>query len=292
MAASARRAPPPRFAEDNLAPHTRGMCRCGCRGLAAGGAAAVAGDYRRADHGRAGPQPGRQPGYLHGIVGTILHRCGVRQFGPGHSRTGHRVGWSVSLATCEAMTMADGAGRKLVLMRHAKSAWPDVPDHERPLARRGQRDAPVMGRWLRAAGHVPDQVLCSTARRARETWQLAQAGLGATPPVSFDDGVYQALGSAASGPDPPRASGGEDAADRGPRSRNPGARAQPDGDHFACPRGRRERRRTGCHARPHASQVPHRRHRGLGVRRNWDQLGPGTARLTCFVTPRDLPGKA
>jgi len=41
-----------------------------------------------------------------------------------------------------------------------------------------------------AAGHVPDQVLCSTARRARETWQLAQAGLGATPPVSFDDGVY------------------------------------------------------------------------------------------------------
>ncbi len=41
--------------------------------------------------------------------------------------------------------MADGTGRKLVLLRHAKSAWPDVPDHERPLARRGQRDAPVMG---------------------------------------------------------------------------------------------------------------------------------------------------
>ena len=74
--------------------------------------------------------------------------------------------------------MADGTDRKLVVLRHAKSAWPDVPDHERPLARRSQRDAPVMGRWLRAAGHVPDQVLCSTARRARETWQLAQAGLG------------------------------------------------------------------------------------------------------------------
>jgi len=48
-----------------------------------------------------------------------------------------------------------------------------------------------MGRWLRAAGYLPDQVLCSTARRARETWQLVQAGLGAAPPASFDDGVYQ-----------------------------------------------------------------------------------------------------
>ena len=51
--------------------------------------------------------------------------------------------------------MADGPARKLVLLRHAKSAWPDVPDYERPLARRGQRDAPLMGRWLRSAGHVP-----------------------------------------------------------------------------------------------------------------------------------------
>ena len=61
-----------------------------------------------------------------------------------------------------------------MLLRHAKSAWPDVPDHDRPLAGRGRRNAPVMGRWLRTNGYVPDQVLCSTARRARETWQLAQ----------------------------------------------------------------------------------------------------------------------
>ena len=88
--------------------------------------------------------------------------------------------------------MTESAGRKLVLLRHAKSAWPDLPDHERPLAGRGRRDAPVMGRWLRAAGHVPDQVLCSTARRTRETWQLAQPGLGAAPPVRFEDQVYEA----------------------------------------------------------------------------------------------------
>jgi phosphohistidine phosphatase len=88
--------------------------------------------------------------------------------------------------------MNENADRILVLLRHAKSAWPDVPDHERPLARRGQRDAPVMGRWLRAAGYVPDLVLCSTARRARETWQLAQAELGAAPQVRYSGGVYEA----------------------------------------------------------------------------------------------------
>jgi phosphohistidine phosphatase len=88
--------------------------------------------------------------------------------------------------------MTQGSGRKLVLFRHAKSAWPEgVADHERPLGPRGQRDAPVMGRWLRDAGCVPDQVVCSTARRARETWQLAQAGLGMTPPVTFEPGVYE-----------------------------------------------------------------------------------------------------
>ena len=82
-------------------------------------------------------------------------------------------------------------GRRLVLFRHAKSAWPpDVPDHDRPLGRRGIRDAPVMGGWLRGAGCVPDRVLCSTARRARETWQLAQPGLAAAPPVTFDRGIY------------------------------------------------------------------------------------------------------
>ncbi len=88
--------------------------------------------------------------------------------------------------------MAEHADRKLVLLRHAKSAWNDVPDHERPLAQRGRRDAPAMGRWLRAANHVPDQVLCSSARRARETWQLSKAGLGSEPPVHFDNRVYQA----------------------------------------------------------------------------------------------------
>jgi phosphohistidine phosphatase len=88
--------------------------------------------------------------------------------------------------------MATSAARQLLLLRHAKSAWPDVADHERPLAGRGRHDAPLAGRWLRAAGRVPDCVVCSTARRARETWQLAAAELDASPPASFDQRVYGA----------------------------------------------------------------------------------------------------
>ena len=83
--------------------------------------------------------------------------------------------------------------RRLIVLRHAKSAWPDgVPDHERPLAPRGRRDAPAAGRWLRKSGLVPDRVVCSTAQRARETWQLAEEKLGAHPQTLFEQRVYGA----------------------------------------------------------------------------------------------------
>lgn len=83
--------------------------------------------------------------------------------------------------------------RRLVLLRHAKSAWPQgVADHERPLAARGQRAAPLVGRWLRGAGQLPDAVLCSTARRTRETWQLVREQLGTDPPAVFDEQLYGA----------------------------------------------------------------------------------------------------
>jgi phosphohistidine phosphatase len=82
--------------------------------------------------------------------------------------------------------------RTLVVLRHAKSDWPDVPDHERPLSARGRRDAPAVGRWLRDAGIRPDLVICSTARRARETWELAADELGGDIPVEYEPGVYDA----------------------------------------------------------------------------------------------------
>jgi len=90
-----------------------------------------------------------------------------------------------------------GPDRRLVLLRHAKSDWPDVADHERPLAKRGRRDAPAVGRWLGESGYVPDAVVCSTALRARETWELAAEAMaaavaGARPDVHFEPRVYEA----------------------------------------------------------------------------------------------------
>ncbi|WTX92714.1 histidine phosphatase family protein [Streptomyces sp. NBC_00637] len=81
----------------------------------------------------------------------------------------------------------------MVVLRHAKSAWPDgVPDHERPLAPRGLRDAPTAGRALAEAGCVPDLALCSTAARARGTWELAAAEWDTPAPVRFDPRLYGA----------------------------------------------------------------------------------------------------
>ncbi|WP_405770168.1 histidine phosphatase family protein [Streptomyces sp. NBC_00080] len=83
--------------------------------------------------------------------------------------------------------------RRLVVLRHAKSAWPEgVPDHERPLAPRGRRDAPAAGRALAEAACVPDLALCSTAARARGTWELAAAEWDTPPPVRLDPRLYGA----------------------------------------------------------------------------------------------------
>jgi len=82
--------------------------------------------------------------------------------------------------------------RRLILLRHAKSAWPDVPDQDRPLAKRGQRDAPVIGRWLRDHGYQPDTVICSAARRTRQTWELVARELGGSPSVTFEPRAYAA----------------------------------------------------------------------------------------------------
>ena len=69
--------------------------------------------------------------------------------------------------------------KRLYLLRHAKSSWkdPGLPDHDRPLAGRGRRAAAAIGRHLRAQGIEPELVLCSTARRARETLERIEPAL-------------------------------------------------------------------------------------------------------------------
>ncbi|MFJ9444502.1 SixA phosphatase family protein [Kitasatospora sp. NPDC101235] len=88
--------------------------------------------------------------------------------------------------------MPEETTRRIVLVRHAKSAHPDVDDHERPLADRGRKDAPVAGRWLAGSGITPDLALVSSAARTRETWKLMVAELPAEPRTVFEERVYDA----------------------------------------------------------------------------------------------------
>ncbi len=143
-----------------------------------------------------------------------------------------------------------------------------------------------MGRWLRAVGLVPDQVVCSTARRARETWQLAQAGLEATPAVSFDTRVYEAsamqLLDLVRGAYPDARTlliVGHDPAvpelalalATPPRLADTGAVSDT----------------AGVFERMRA-KFPTAAIAVLEFTGTWEEIVPGSARLTHFVTPRDL----
>ncbi len=80
--------------------------------------------------------------------------------------------------------------RTLTLVRHAKSDWTvDASDRDRPLSKRGRRQAPATGEWVEA--HLPpvDLALVSTAERARATWELV--GRVVEPgEVRVDDAAY------------------------------------------------------------------------------------------------------
>jgi phosphohistidine phosphatase len=85
--------------------------------------------------------------------------------------------------------------RRLILTRHAKSAWdnPLLSDYDRPLNARGQRAARELGDWLASRGYEPEEVLCSSSLRTRQTWEgVAAAVLEVRPVVHFVPELYQA----------------------------------------------------------------------------------------------------
>jgi len=88
--------------------------------------------------------------------------------------------------------MASHRQRNLVVMRHAKAEWPDGPDHERPLAERGRKDAADTGHRLLDLGITPDLVVCSPVVRTRETWRLAGKVFEHKPHTVYDERVYEA----------------------------------------------------------------------------------------------------
>src|SRR5260221_13822701 len=94
--------------------------------------------------------------------------------------------------------------KTLLLLRHAKSSWdnPGGRDFDRPLAPRGRRTAPLIGGHLRDRQLLPDLVLCSTARRARETYDLVVPAVGGSA-IPFQPALY--LGTPATPPRPVQA---------------------------------------------------------------------------------------
>lgn len=86
------------------------------------------------------------------------------------------------------------APRLVYLFRHAKSSWtnPELADFDRPLAPRGERACEVMGEYFRLGDIHPGLVVCSAALRTRQTLDHVRPGLGESPVVRYDRGLYLA----------------------------------------------------------------------------------------------------
>lgn len=83
--------------------------------------------------------------------------------------------------------------RELILLRHAHAepAAPGQPDVDRPLSPQGLAEAEAVGRWLAAQGLVPDRILCSPARRARETLEAVLEAIGYVE-QRLEERIYEA----------------------------------------------------------------------------------------------------
>lgn len=84
--------------------------------------------------------------------------------------------------------------RTVYLLRHAKSSWDDstLADHDRPLAPRGSNAVPLVADHMRSEGVVPEVVLCSTARRTRQTLALLGDAIAADSDLRIESDLYSA----------------------------------------------------------------------------------------------------
>lgn len=169
---------------------------------------------------------------------------------------------------------------RLMLLRHAKSDWPEgLADHERPLAKRGREAAPAMGSYMAGEQLIPDRAIVSTAKRTRETWAAASAPFREEIPASFDARIYEA-----SPEDILAAIAETDAAVKTLLvvGHNPGfeevaGRLVGHGDRYAFARMLQKFPTAGLAVIDFAVD-------------RWDQIGDRSGRLDRFVTPRTLGG--
>jgi phosphohistidine phosphatase len=84
--------------------------------------------------------------------------------------------------------------KTVFLLRHAKSDWGQsgLKDQDRQLSERGREAAPRMGAYIKAKRYKPDTILCSTARRTLETYDLIKDVVGEGSKVKFEESLYLA----------------------------------------------------------------------------------------------------
>ena len=85
--------------------------------------------------------------------------------------------------------------KTLLILRHAKSSWKDTSlhDHDRPLNKRGKRDAPRMGELLQQQDLVPDLIISSTAKRAHKTAKVVAATCDYDGEVGLERNFYHGV---------------------------------------------------------------------------------------------------
>jgi phosphohistidine phosphatase len=165
--------------------------------------------------------------------------------------------------------------KRVFLLRHAKSSWKDpaLADHDRPLNRRGREAAKAIAAHLNAEGVQPRLVLCSTAKRARQTLLGIERGLGRHE-VRTERQLYGASADAL-------LAGLRRLPDKFDSvlviGHNPGL--QELALALAAPGTERERV---------AEKYPTAALATLELAGGWPQLAPGAAELVAFVRPRDL----
>lgn len=82
---------------------------------------------------------------------------------------------------------------RLYLLRHAKSSWsdPSLHDFDRPLNKRGLKDAPRMGAWMKKHDHQPDRILCSSSMRTKQTLGGILTGFDGEFSLALLDDLYE-----------------------------------------------------------------------------------------------------
>jgi phosphohistidine phosphatase len=84
--------------------------------------------------------------------------------------------------------------KRLLVLRHAKSSWkdPDLPDHDRPLNKRGRHDALLMGKLLKYEDLKPDLIISSSATRAKKTAELVTKECNYKGEIVINQALYEA----------------------------------------------------------------------------------------------------